>query len=174
MKIICDNGIYVQKKDIAFVINNTENGDHLKLININDENIYEFELFSSPKDIEFFSNLDFIVNYDDIKNIDEDDVIKLIQKANLEKIKMENTDSEKSNKNDILKQEYKIYSLRDALWFKQKYLKFELPDNIDKKNKNKKSKVIEYDDNEKTEIKSDKKVKRLSRLLTKREQKKIS
>ena len=44
----------------------------------------------------------------------------------------------------------------------------------DKKNKNKKSKVIEYDDNEKTEIKSDKKVKRLSRLLTKREQKKIS
>ena len=25
MKIICDNGIYVQKKDIAFVINNTEN-----------------------------------------------------------------------------------------------------------------------------------------------------
>ena len=144
MKIICDNGIYVQKIDIAFVTNNTENIDHLKLININDENIYEFELFSSPKDIDFFSNLDFIVNYDDIKNIDEDDVIKLIQKANLEKIKMENTDSEKSNKNDILKQEYKIYSLRDALWF------------------------------EKIEIKSDKKVKRLSRLLTKREQKKIS
>lgn len=79
---------------------------------------------------------------------------------------MENTDSEKSNKNDILKQEYKIYSLRDALWFKQKYLKFELPDNIEY--------PIEYDDNEKTEIKSDKKVKRLSRLLTKREQKKIS
>ena len=79
---------------------------------------------------------------------------------------MENTDSEKSNKNDILKQEYKIYSLRDALWFKQKYLKFELPDNIEY--------PIEYDDNEKIEIKSDKKVKRLSRLLTKREQKKIS
>ena len=157
MKIICDNGIYVQKIDIAFVTNNTENIDHLKLININDENIYEFE---------FFSNLDFIVNYDDIKNIDEDDVIKLIQKANLEKIKMENTDSEKSNKNNILKQEYKIYSLRDALWFKQKYLKFELPDNIEY--------PIEYDDNEKIEIKSDKKVKRLSRLLTKREQKKIS
>ena len=166
MKIICDNGIYVQKIDIAFVTNNTENIDHLKLININDENIYEFELFSSPKDIEFFSNLDFIVNYDDIKNIDEDDVIKLIQKANLEKIKMENTDYEKSNKDYILKQEYKIYSLRDALWFKQKYLKFELPDNIEY--------PIEYDDNEKIEIKSDKKVKRLSRLLTKREQKKIS
>ena len=115
MKIICDNGIYVQKNYIAFVINNTENIDYLKLININDENIYEFEFFSNPKDIEFFSNLDFIVNYDDIKNIDEDDVIKLIQKANLEKIKMENTDSEKNNKNDILKQEYKIYSLRDAL-----------------------------------------------------------
>ena len=79
---------------------------------------------------------------------------------------MKNTDSEKSNKNDILKQEYKIYSLRDALWFKQKYLKFELPDNIEY--------PIEYDDNEKIEIKSDKKVKRLSRLLTKREQKKIS
>lgn len=79
---------------------------------------------------------------------------------------MENTDSEKSNKNNILKQEYKIYSLRDALWFKQKYLKFELPDNIEY--------PIEYDDNEKIEIKSDKKVKRLSRLLTKREQKKIS
>ena len=70
---------------------------------------------------------------------DEDDVIKLIQKANLEKIKMENTDYEKSNKNDILKQEYKIYSLRDALWFKQKYLKFELPDNIEY--------PIEYDNN---------------------------
>ena len=83
LKIICDNGIYVQKNDIAFVVNNTENVDHLKHININDENIYEFELFSSPKDIEFFSNLDFIVNYDDIKNIDEDDVIKLIQKARI-------------------------------------------------------------------------------------------
>lgn len=79
---------------------------------------------------------------------------------------MENTDSEKSNKNDILKQEYKIYSLRDALWFKQKYLKFELPDNIEY--------PIEYDDNEKIEIKSDKKLKRLSRLLTRKEYKKTS
>ena len=61
---------------------------------------------------------------------------------------MENTDSEKSNKNDILKQEYKIYSLRDALWFKQKYLKFELPDNIEY--------PIEYDDNEKTKFIYDK------------------
>ena len=93
-------------------------------------------------------------------------MIKLIQKANLEKIKMENTDYEKSNKNDILKQEYKIYSLRDALWFKQKYLKFELPDNIEY--------PIEYDDNEKIEIKSDKKLKRLSRLLTRKEYKKTS
>ena len=72
----------------------------------------------------------------------------------------------KSNKNDILKQEYKIYSLRDALWFKQKYLKFELPDNIEY--------PIEYDDNEKIEIKSDKKLKRLSRLLTRKEYKKTS
>ena len=79
---------------------------------------------------------------------------------------MENTDYEKSNKNDILKQEYKIYSLRDALWFKQKYLKFELPDNIEY--------PIEYDDNEKIEIKSDKKLKRLSRLLTRKEYKKTS
>lgn len=79
---------------------------------------------------------------------------------------MENTDYEKSNKNDILKQEYKIYSLRDALWFKQKYLKFELPDNIEY--------PIEYDDNEKIEIKSDKKIKRLSRLLTRKEYKKTS
>ena len=79
---------------------------------------------------------------------------------------MENTDSEKSNKNDILKQEYKIYSLRDALWFKQKHLKFELPDNIEY--------PTEYDDNEKIEIKSDKKVRRLSRLLTKKEYKKTS
>ena len=61
LKIICDNGIYVQKKDIAFVVNNIENVDYLKLININNENIYEFELFSSPKDIEFFSNLDFML-----------------------------------------------------------------------------------------------------------------
>lgn len=79
---------------------------------------------------------------------------------------MENTDYEKSNKNDILKQEYKIYSSRDALWFKQKYLKFELPDNIEY--------PIEYDDNEKIEIKSDKKIKRLSRLLTRKEYKKTS
>ena len=79
---------------------------------------------------------------------------------------MENTDYEKSNKNDILKQEYKIYSLRDALWFKQKYLKFELPDNIEY--------PIKDDDNEKIEIKSDKKIKRLSRLLTRKEYKKTS
>lgn len=65
-----------------------------------------------------------------------------------------------------MKQEYKIYSLRDALWFKQKYLKFELPDNIEY--------PIEYDDNEKIEIKSDKKLKRLSRLLTRKEYKKTS
>ena len=65
-----------------------------------------------------------------------------------------------------MKQEYKIYSLRDALWFKQKYLKFELPDNIEY--------PIEYDDNEKIEIKSDKKLKRLSKLLTRKEYKKTS
>ena len=148
MKIITKNAIYVQKNDIAY-LNHTDlpvpasifmkiygNG----IVIIDDSNRYEFEKFESASEIEFFKELDWIVDYNSVKDLSDDEIIKMGQSIAQTKnqiAKQFNSMSEDERKKNLkmITQcellDFKMYSLRDILWFKQGHLKMTLPEDVD-------------------------------------------
>lgn len=80
MKIIRNKEIYIQKTDIFLlstsntvipkqVTINLLNKENLS--EINNDNKYDFIKFTEPEIIEFFSKLDWILNYDEVKDLNE-------------------------------------------------------------------------------------------------------
>ena len=148
MKIITNEAIYVQKNDIGF-LNQTDlsipasiflkvfgNG----IIIIDNSNRFEFVKFEEESEIEFFKNLDWIVDYDSVKYLDESQIIELGQEVSQQKNKIAtqynamSNNERKENEHMVFECErldFKMYSLRDVLWFKQGHLQFDLPAGID-------------------------------------------
>lgn len=154
MKIIDKTAVYVQKKDLKFIyVNNLPITEEvaLRLVSnpmINDSNQYEFEKFEDKETIKYFKNLDWIIEYDKIKYYTEDELIEICKKI----INESNKIADKFNKmNNALKEkhldmitrcellEYKMHSIRDALWFKQGRITVSLPESNYKKLKKFKS-----------------------------------
>lgn len=148
MKIVKNNKIYVQKNDIV-CLNQTNlaipasifmkvfgNG----IVIIDDSNRYEFVAFDTPEEIEFFRNLDWIIDYDEVKKLSEEEMIALGQSIAEEKNKIarifNSLPQEEREKNmNLVSQaellDFKMYSLRDILWFKQGRIKMELPEGVE-------------------------------------------
>ena len=85
MKILKDNKIYVQKNDMAY-LNSSEldipASIYMKVYGkgitiIDNSNRYEFIEFTDPKEIEFFQGLDWIVDYDEVKDLTEEELTKI-------------------------------------------------------------------------------------------------
>ena len=145
MKIITENAVYVQKNDIAY-LHHTDlpipasifmkvfgNG----IVIINDDNRYEFEKFEDPSEIEFFNGLDWIIDYNSVKDLSDDEIIEMGQRIAqaknqiAEQFNSMSKDERKKNLEMVTQCElldFKMYSLRDILWFKQGHLKMTLPD----------------------------------------------
>ena len=153
MKIITKECAYVQKIDISYLINSDlkiPESIYLKTCheNIDRNNKYEFIKFNNPEEIKYFKKLNWIIDYNDIKNLTEEEIIKLCQniviKINKIADKFNNMNEKKKEKNKdlILQSEllnYKMHSLRDALWFKQGHINMSMPKtNDNKKHLNKK------------------------------------
>lgn len=148
MKIITSEAIYVQKNDIGF-LNQTDleipASIFLKVFGngitiIDNSNRFEFVKFEEEREIEFFKNLDWIVDYDLVKDLDESQIIELGQEVAQQKNKIAmqynamSNNERRENEHMVFECErldFKMYSLRDALWFKQGHLQFDLPDGID-------------------------------------------
>lgn len=148
MKIITNDAIYVQKNDIAY-LNNTNitipASIFMKvfgkgIVIINDLNRYEFVKFEDKKEIDFFKQLDWIIDYEDVRNLNEKEILKLARTVAEEKAKIAlefNKMSEKEmaanmdmvDEYELLK--YKLYSLRDVLDFTRGELKFNLPEGVE-------------------------------------------
>ena len=144
MKITKEGSIFVQKNDITF-LNHTDLAIPASIIRkvfgngvviIDDRNRYEFIEFNTPEEIEFFQSLDWIVDYDKVKDLSEEETIALAQSISDERneiAKMFNSMSSEDRKQneDMLMQfellGFKMYSLRDILWFKQGHIKMVLP-----------------------------------------------
>jgi len=148
MKIITSGAVYVQKNDIVF-LNQTDlpipasiflkvfgNG----IIIIDDSNRFEFVKFEEESEIEFFKNLDWIVDYNSLKSLNESQIIELGQAVAQQKNSIATqynsmSDDERRENEHMVdeceKLDFKMYSLRDFLWFKQGYLQFDLPEEID-------------------------------------------
>ena len=157
MKVINDNVAYVQKIDIGnistydmpmpssiFLMAIGEN------YNLNDKLGSEFVKFTDPKDVDFFKNVEWILDYNEVINIDEEDIVLLIQELILKREKMVNgydfnsiesiknlNLSRECNKIDLL-----IESLNYVLKVKKKTVNFEMPDNVVTSNKKDGFKVL--------------------------------
>lgn len=147
MKIFRDNSVYVQKNDIAH-LNMTEGpvpasiytkvfGSGITIIN--DSNRYDFISFDDESEVEFFKGLDWIIDYDDVKEMSEDDIIGMAHDIAAEQSGIASVYNTFSNEErryhpemvdqcDLL--EYKFYSLRDFLWFRQGHIQMELPEGV--------------------------------------------
>ena len=148
MKIITENAVYVQKNDITYL-------NHADLpipasifmkvfgndvVIIDDSNRYEFEKFEDDQEIEFFKGLDWIVDYNSVKDLSDNEIIEIgeniIQLRNqiTKQFNSMSEDERKENLEMVTQCElldFKIYSLRDILWFKQGHLKMTLPEGVD-------------------------------------------
>ncbi|MBO5138454.1 MAG: hypothetical protein J6B89_02310 [Bacilli bacterium] len=159
MKIITDNVAYVQKNDIA-CLNQTDlvipASIFMKVFGygrviIDDSNRYEFFEFEAPEEIEFFKVIDWMIDYNEVKDLSEEETIALGQSIVEEKNSIAQrfnsmTPEERKNNISMVSQcellDFKIHSLRDVLWFKQGHIKMELPEGVDLQDLNKK-KVLE-------------------------------
>ncbi len=146
MKIITDNAVYVQKNDIAYLnqiglaipasIKVFGNG----IVIIDDSNRYEFVTFEAPEEIEFFKGTDWMINYNEVKDLSEEETIALGQSIIEERNNIAQRfnsmipEERKENMNMVLQcglLDFKMCSLEDFFWFKQGHIKMELPEGVD-------------------------------------------
>lgn len=148
MKIITDNTTYVQKNDMTYLLNTDQAipaSIFMKFfgndaIIIDDRNRYEFVCFDDPKEIEFFKKMDWMIDYNEVKDLSEEEIFALGKSAWSERNRLvaqynAMTPNERSENQNIASQcellEFKAFSLRDILWFKQGHITMELPKGID-------------------------------------------
>lgn len=148
MKIITSDAVYVQKNDMGF-LNQTDSAIPTSIFMkvfgrgitiIDDTNRFEFIKFEEEHEIDFFKSLDWIVDYDSVKDLNEDEIIQMGYSINDEKNKIAkvfNAMSDEDRRKNLSmveeceKLDFKMYSLRDILWFKQGHLQMELPEGIE-------------------------------------------
>lgn len=110
------------------------------IVIINNNNKDDFIEFNAPEEIEYFKSLDWIVDYNEVKDFNETEILALGQKIAEEKNSIANnfnamTEEEKEKNMNMVTQcnllDYKMYSLRDILWFKQGHIQMNLPAGVE-------------------------------------------
>ena len=155
MKVIYDNCVYVQKNDLAYLeasdlpipasVFTRVFGNGITIID--DRNRYDFVLFKEKAEIDFFKGLDWMVDYNELKNLSEEEIIKLAENTNEERNEIVATYNsmpveERQKHGDMVTKcdllEFKFYSLRDILWMKQGHISINIPKMRIRKSSNKK------------------------------------
>lgn len=150
MKIITDKAVYVQKNDMAY-LNQTDlpipAAIYMKVFGrgitiIDNDNRYEFVKFTAPEEIEYFRSLDWLIDYNALKDLTEEELIAFgteVGKEKKQRIDEFNAKPEKERKAQYGKAlasldlfDYKMYSIRDLIMFKKGELEFALPKGIKK------------------------------------------
>jgi len=150
MKIMMENKVYIQLNDVMYLLEFFENKPipavifercFSKPLIVDDSNRYEFIEFTEPEAIEFFRSYTYSVDLLALLSFTDEELMKKGSAISEERNKIASrynamTDEEKNNCYDLVNEcellEFKMYSIRDILWFKQGHLKFELPKEIKK------------------------------------------
>ena len=131
--------LYLQISDIIFIFKHELNipeevkkdfNDKLKIKNISgvEDDPYTFKLFTNPSTIEFVNGLEYIMDYNEYKTLSVHDIYEkayLLQDKKQELALSFNKLSlkEREKKQDVVmlcdELDYKIFSLRDLVWFKE-------------------------------------------------------
>lgn len=149
MKIFKDGKVYVQKNDMVYV-NHSDlaipASIFMKLFGngvviIDDSNRYEFVEFSEPSEVEFFKGIDWIVDFADVKDLTEEEIIALGQtvaeeRNNLAKEFNALPDEERRARYESTVQQteqydFKMGTLREIIMYKRRELSFQLPEGVD-------------------------------------------
>ena len=152
MKIITNGKVYVQKSDIAY-LNSTNLANATAVVTkmfgpgyviINDKNKNEFIEYNNPNAIAFFKDIEYILDYDEVKYLDEEELIKLYnnyvnKKNNIAKEYNNMSREEKLENKNLLDEskeiDHMLLSIKDYLLYKKGELILRLP--IKDKNKKK-------------------------------------
>lgn len=129
MKVFRDDKVYVQLKDVALLF---KTGGYIipqsvfkkslrKALDIREETKDNFIMFDTPEELNLFKNVDYIVDFDIIKDMDQDeyDVYMMKCRYNLEKYenRIKNVDKffHKLDLNDKYRKEmHKLVGSREA------------------------------------------------------------
>lgn len=148
MKIITNKKAYVQLNDLSYLMRAMEDESiPASIVNkvfgqvfiCTDSNRYEFETFDSPEEIEFFKNLDYSVDYMELKDLSDEEIIEygnsIVNKQNEIADKFNSMSDEEKEKNRNLVKEhellqFKMLSVRDILWMRNGKLKVKLPSEV--------------------------------------------
>lgn len=155
MKIIRDDKVYIQKCDIGYLDMSDveipapvyykiyESGSRI----IGDFNRLDFEEYSSKELVEFFRKLAWILDYDEVKDLTDEEICllgeELIDQRNSIAAMYNNMSQEERAKNQSLRAqceliEYKVSSLREFQMYKNGEIKMRLPEGLDSNSKSKK------------------------------------
>ena len=145
MKIITDNAAYVQKVDLSYLdsldIPKTQS-IYLSVFDwgktrLTATNQYDFYKYDKKEDIEFFKNIDWMVDYDEVKDCSDDELIKLGKAINGERTEIGERFNNMSIKDRIKNPDlqlrhrllaYKLHTLTDYIMYKRGQINFELPE----------------------------------------------
>ena len=145
MKIITDNAAYVQKVDLSYLdsldIPKTQS-IYLSVFDwgktrLTATNQYDFYKYDKKEDIEFFKNIDWMVDYDEVKDCSDDELIKLGKAINGERTEIGERFNNMSIKERIKNPDlqlrhrllaYKLHTLTDYIMYKRGQINFELPE----------------------------------------------
>ena len=152
MKISIKETVYVQRNDINYLRQFENMNDYFNIyaktftndINIiDDSNRYEFVRFSDPEDIKYFETIDWILDYKDVKSLNEKELIELgcsfsDQLNELARIINNSSKSPEAAKrlyDQYQRLQYKMYSLRDFIWYKKGMLDMTFPEGLESQSK---------------------------------------
>lgn len=152
MKIIKDDKVYVQNIDLTFLLdavscfnisvpNDVMSKIYVPMFICDGSNQYEFKMFEGKDSVEFFKKLDYIVDYDELKNLSDDEIMsygeKVCEERNSKAHKYNNLPQRENDEvfrklhTEIILLEHKLSSVRDMLWFKEGHIKMTLPEGIE-------------------------------------------
>ena len=145
MKIITKNKVYVQYIDIAYLIksksykqapDSISDKCFTELFVCNEYNKYNFVEFNRRDEIKFFDNLDYIIDYLEVKELSNEQIIQKVFEIGKEKNKLYNRFIYMSNRDKYLNihilteielLEFKMESLMNIIALKNDKLKMNLP-----------------------------------------------
>lgn len=148
MKIFRNGSVFVQKQDMGLLMQMDSSIPYsivLKVFGqgtviIDEENRYEFIRFDDKHEVKFFKEQDWIVNYDDVKDLSQEEFVLLGQKNVQKQIeiaaKYNSLSIKERAKNtdfydEYQKLQFQFDMLREILWFKQGHIKMDLPEEVD-------------------------------------------
>lgn len=151
MKVFSGNSVFVQKDDLFHLIRYGEGDIEIPRTIISQltssgafvvtsQDKYDFVEFKELPEISFFQSLDWIIDYHAVKDYSNEELIELGKRTAEEKNGTaicfnSMTYEEQQQHSDLVRRcnflEFKMYSIRDFLWFKQGHIKMDLPEGVD-------------------------------------------